>query len=295
MIPMRTNLYIDSTGGDVDAAMNIGRLIRENWLSTSIGMCLLDHGSATQYLIPREHVPGQCLSAATLVFLGGRLRYFPQGSRFGVHQFSFKNPSPNDVGKSQILSAKIARYVFDMEISPDFLELAASIDGQRIEYIEEKTLRAMKVVTGGETDVIWTLQSLDKDFYVRGERDSIYGHHKILIRFSAEYGFVLHAIIESQGHEYELMNFGVVEITFDGEESTIDISSRCTRMVHELYTNIGVQLTKDEACRICNSSGVGVKIKATPEAPMFLGISPMSTSEGRDKLITFSNVFGAKS
>ncbi|SIT58817.1 Putative periplasmic protein (fragment) [Mesorhizobium prunaredense] len=61
------------------------------------------------------------MSAATLVFLGGRLRYFESGAKFGVHQFSFRDPSPDNIGRSQILSAKIALYVVEVGISPDFL------------------------------------------------------------------------------------------------------------------------------------------------------------------------------
>jgi ATP-dependent protease ClpP protease subunit len=35
--PPRTTIYINSTGGDVNAAIGIGRLIREGWYETSIG------------------------------------------------------------------------------------------------------------------------------------------------------------------------------------------------------------------------------------------------------------------
>lgn len=91
--PPRTTVYIDSSGGNVEEAMLIGRTIRDCWFSTSIGKYLLNTNKISDIshiMVPRMWLPGRCMSAATPIFLGGRLRYFPQGSEFGVHQFSFK-------------------------------------------------------------------------------------------------------------------------------------------------------------------------------------------------------------
>ena len=92
--PPRTGVYIDSVGGDVEAAIAIGRKIRDAWFGTSIGKYLLDHGKSQEFVISRKRIPGQCMSAATLIFLGGRLRHFSQDAKFGVHQFSFSDPLP---------------------------------------------------------------------------------------------------------------------------------------------------------------------------------------------------------
>lgn len=90
-IPPRTDVYIDSSGGDPAEAIEIGRLIRAAWLSTHIGRFILSHepDEMANLLKPRKFIPGQCMSAATLVFIAGRLRYFNKESKFGVHQFSF--------------------------------------------------------------------------------------------------------------------------------------------------------------------------------------------------------------
>ncbi|MEW1854684.1 hypothetical protein [Streptomyces albidoflavus] len=89
--PPRLTIYIDSLGGNVEAAIEIGRVIRASWFSCSIGRYLIDTDQQpTDLLTKRNLNPGKCISAATLVFIGGRLRYFPNNSIFGVHQFSFK-------------------------------------------------------------------------------------------------------------------------------------------------------------------------------------------------------------
>lgn len=56
--PRRTTIYINSVGGNVEAAMGIGRLIRAGWYSTSIGPYLVSSSSRDSYIFPRELKPG---------------------------------------------------------------------------------------------------------------------------------------------------------------------------------------------------------------------------------------------
>lgn len=190
--PPRTPVFIDSLGGDVETAMNIGRKIRQNWFSTNIGLFVLKCDGADHPIIKREKLPGRCMSAATLIFLGGGLRYHDDSAAFGVHQFSYKNPSPGDLGKSQMLSAKIATYVAEMGVSPAFLEISSSTPSTEIKLVDQATLKNLRVVTGGVTDVTWTVQARGDAIYVRGERDSIYGHHKVMLVYARGSGFLFH-------------------------------------------------------------------------------------------------------
>jgi hypothetical protein len=288
--PPRSTIYIDSIGGDVEAAIGIGRAIRDAWFATAIGRYVLSHGDAFAYLVRRERVAGQCLSAATLMFLGGRLRFFEEGAKFGVHQFSFKNPAPENVGQSQILSAKIAAYVFDMGISSDFLAISSSVRGGQIKLVDEEELQRLKVITGGVTDVTWSVQARSKVLYVRGERDSIFGHHKVMLLFIKGAGFTFHAVIEAQGRENELTTFPLVEIVVNGEEKKIDISNRCDRTVAGMYVNVVAELTQKEARLLAYSESFGVHIRGSKEAGMFLGIAPMDTAGGQEQLDTFFSV-----
>ncbi|MBO6604120.1 MAG: hypothetical protein JJ938_10720 [Roseicyclus sp.] len=109
--PPLTAVYIDSSGGDVEAALEIGRSIRQASLSTTVGRYTPEQANGEGFVTPRKRGDGQCLSAATLMYLGGRLRYFSDRCEFGVHRFSYANPSPENIEKSQILAAKIAKYV----------------------------------------------------------------------------------------------------------------------------------------------------------------------------------------
>jgi len=287
-IPPRTHIYINSPGGDVDAAINIGRVIRDHWFSTHIGQSVLDGDYDGGFLKKRKINDGNCMSAATLVFLGGRLRYFREGARFGVHQFSFRNPSPDHIARSQILSAKIARYVFDMGIHAEFLEIASTTPNSEIKILPLTDLESLNVVTGGETPVSWSIQALEGALYVRGERDNLYGHHKMLLGFAKPDGFFVYAVIESQGREQELTNFPLVELVIQNpEETVIELFDRCSRTVQGIYTNIASQLTIAEAKSIAQSKAFGIRVRGGPDAGVFLGISPMSLDGASHLLRSF--------
>lgn len=274
--------------------MIIGRIIRDCWFSTSIGRYLLNRNEisdVSHLMTARVRLPGRCMSAATLIFLGGRLRYFPQGSEFGVHQFSFKNPSPNDVGQTQLLSARIARFMADMGVSPDFLEFSSSVRSDSILIADEDNLKKLSVVTGGETDTSWTVQARANMIYVRGERDSLYGHHKVMLGHTRGAGFFFWAVIEAQGREDELTTLGLVEIVLNGEEERIDISNRCERVVSGIYVNVFAKITQAEAQAIAHSTSFGVQIRFWLDSPTFLGIAAMPTAGGTEQLETIYDAF----
>jgi hypothetical protein len=285
--PPRLTVYIDSTGGDVESAIEMGRIIRDHWFSTDIGTYLLDLENPNPHFVRRTLIPGKCFSAATLAYLGGRLRYLSKGSKFGVHQFSFRNPSPENVSHSQRLSAKIARFVEDMGISAHFLELSSETPGTDLTLLEEQHLKELKVITGGATEVTWTVHARNRQMYVRGERDTLYGHQKVMLGYVKGGGFHFWAVIEAQGREAELSGFGIVEIVANDENDRIDVSQRCMRIPMGVYVNVFVSISQEEAKLLAYSDGFGVQIRASNEAPVFFGIAPMPTINGSDQLQTF--------
>lgn len=289
-IPVRTDVYIDSSGGHVETAINIGRAVRDNWFSTHVGQYVIDYQAPYElegFLKPRRFIEGSCISAATLLYLGGRLRYLSKSARFGVHQFSFRDPSPSHVGRSQILSSRIARYISDMGIAPEFLEISASVESNEIKLVDHDKLHELGIVTDGQTPVTWTVQSRNNTLYVRAERDSLYGHHKLMLGF-VKPDFYLHAVIESQGRESHLTQFPLVELVVGQNDGRIvDLSGRCTRHIHGIYTNVFSKLSTTEANDLAFSDGFGLRVRGGPDADMFLGIAPMSTSGGEDLIRSF--------
>ncbi|OVE87969.1 hypothetical protein B7W89_18780 [Agrobacterium tumefaciens] len=288
--PPRTLVYINSGGGHVEAAMAIGRSIRQAWFSTSIGTYVLDQQQVDELIIPRRFTSGKCISAATLMFLGGRLRYFTEGSEFGVHQFSFRNPTPENLERSQRLSAAIATYIAEMGIPAPFLEVSAGTRGDQIKLLTEEELTELKVITGGITEPTWGTEIYEEAMWVRGERDSLFGHGKVLLVYSKKDGFAFSALVETMGRDNELMNHPLVEIVVNDEDIRIDISDRCARAPSGIYTIFIANISKSEAQLLATSKSFGIQVRASAQAEIFLGIAAIPTAGAESKLLGLYNL-----
>ncbi|MDH4413934.1 MAG: hypothetical protein QE484_11535 [Rhizobium sp.] len=282
--PPRTMVYINSSGGDVEAAMGIGRLIRQSWFSTSIGTYLLQPQRQSNLIVPREHTSGRCISSATLMYLGGRLRFYSAGSEFGVHQFSFQNPTAESIYRSQRLSASIATYIAEMGIPAAFLELSAGTSGDQLSLVSEAQLKELGVITGGITEPIWGVEIQQNAMWVRAERDSLWGHGKVILIYAATDGFTFAAFVESMGRENDLMSYPLVEIVVNGEDRRINISDRCIRAPVGIYTTLMSKLSNDEAHVLAHSDSFGIQIRSSAQSGIFLGIAAVSTAGAEEKL-----------
>jgi hypothetical protein len=84
-IPPRSSIYFSSPGGRLFAAMQLGSVVRKNFLFTDV----LERGDLDQSSFFRIYrsKPGVCFSACTLAYLGGVFRFMQEGSAYGVHRF----------------------------------------------------------------------------------------------------------------------------------------------------------------------------------------------------------------
>jgi hypothetical protein len=191
-----------------------------------------------------------------------------------------------------MLSAKIARYIAEMGITAEFLELSSSVASNDIKIIDKRQLDALGIVTGGQTAVSWSVQAGSGAFYVKGERDSLFGHHKVMLGHAKTEGFFFCALIEAMGRENELLNFGLVEIVLNEEETyRIDISGRCHREIQGIYVNILSNISSEEAKLISSSDGFGIHIRASSDAEIFFGIAPMDCKGGKEQLLSLYGAF----
>ncbi|MDP9634020.1 UNVERIFIED_ORG: hypothetical protein J2W85_006107, partial [Ensifer adhaerens] len=197
------------------------------------------------------------------------------------------------MGMSGISKSQVSRLCEEIDGKVKaFLEISSAVAGAAIEIVNVDRLKEMNVVNGGNSDVSLSVQARNKMLYVLGERDSLYGHHKVLFCYIKGTGFVFFGLIEAQGREAELMQFEAVELVVNGEKLAIDISDRAMRFVSGRYVAINCRLSHEEARLIAYSDSFGVMVRASREAPVFLGIFAMSTEGGREQLETF---FGALS
>lgn len=122
-----------SPGGSVDAALAIGRAIRDRGMDT-----MVQAGRA-------------CASACPTAFGGGVNRLASRTAWIGVHQTFFTTAgvmSPNRAAyEIQILKAEMMRFWQDMGVDPAIEALAMQTPADRIYYLVEDELTALRLAT----------------------------------------------------------------------------------------------------------------------------------------------------
>ena len=130
---------LDSPGGSVNDALEIGRLIREKGYATSVAAGAL------------------CASSCPLVFAGGKTRLATAQSAIGVHQIYAAAPkgsltsrlaaAGNAMSDAQTMTAEISRYLTGMGIDPEVWLRALETPPDRLTYFSTGELTTLKLVT----------------------------------------------------------------------------------------------------------------------------------------------------
>jgi hypothetical protein len=109
----RQTVMFNSLGGNLVAGLDLGREIRRAGWNTTVG---------TPGLSSFVSNPGECSSACTFAFLGGRIRSITVGSKFGVHRFF--GDIPGDVEQiTQQLAGDLVAYIREMGVSTEMYTL----------------------------------------------------------------------------------------------------------------------------------------------------------------------------
>ncbi|TIX85710.1 MAG: hypothetical protein E5V27_01450 [Mesorhizobium sp.] len=121
-----------SPGGNIQKAMELGRLIRRLGLNTAQFRAL------------------ECSSACSLAFLGGIARYAEPGA-IGVHKSSFSGDIPistsDAVSVVQQVTAEIITYMVEMGVDPALLQLSLQYDNDDVRYLSKSEMAKYRVVT----------------------------------------------------------------------------------------------------------------------------------------------------
>ncbi|TPJ77181.1 MULTISPECIES: SH3 domain-containing protein [unclassified Mesorhizobium] len=127
-----TAVTFHSPGGNIQKAMDLGRLIRRLGLATA------------------QFRASECESACSLAFLGGVIRFAEAGS-IGVHKSSFQGDVPfttqEAVSAVQQITADVITYMIEMGVDPALLQLSLQYDSNDIRYLSMSEMAKYKVVT----------------------------------------------------------------------------------------------------------------------------------------------------
>jgi hypothetical protein len=132
------DVFLDSPGGSLGAALALGRLFRRHNMSTHIG------NSAQA-----QAATGRCFSACVYAFIGGASRYMTEQDSLGVHRFSAGSSSENDLERAQLVSGEIARYISDMGVDVRLFQLASRVPSASMYRLGLKEALALRVANNG--------------------------------------------------------------------------------------------------------------------------------------------------
>jgi hypothetical protein len=120
-----SSLILDSPGGFVTSAMEIGRLVRSTQMRV-----VLDPGT-------------ECLSACVLILAAGVERFFPPNSRVGIHRLYFPPEEfaqldfANAEEAYRQMSTRVKDYLREMRISETLFERMQAVNIDDVQFIEQ--------------------------------------------------------------------------------------------------------------------------------------------------------------
>jgi len=150
-------IYFHSPGGNLQAALELGRLIRAAGLDTRVGGPYLEGNGIGQP--PRVLVrQAACVSACAYAFLGGVSRSLGENALFGLHQFFAKD---GDIGDSptQIMMAMLGSYLDEMGVDRRFLDFAATTVPDQIKPLPRSLARDLNVDNQHPPQSPWRLEA----------------------------------------------------------------------------------------------------------------------------------------
>jgi hypothetical protein len=163
-------VFIDSPGGDLRAALTMGRTIRHRGLAVAVGRTVYEGCAPSQAYCGRRAVlfhgnvastGAYCFSACPLVLAGGTARFVGEYADAGVHQ-----PSKTEMryrkrarharrvpAQTNPVMSTLAAYFREMGISRRLLTLLKSTPADEIRVLNMKELESTRLATaetGGE-------------------------------------------------------------------------------------------------------------------------------------------------
>ncbi|HDS0957106.1 TPA: hypothetical protein QDZ28_000752 [Pseudomonas putida] len=179
-------LYLDSAGGDPQAGMDLGSLIRRSNMNTAIGKPGTSPGHPTA---------GRCMSACVLTFAGGKFRYIDQAAQVGIHRFYRRTAMSTDLDVAQVMSAAITTYLIKMGVSPALFERMVQVGRGKMELLGHADAAKLNLVNNGVLPAEWGIEGKQGQVYLMGSQKTSNGTGKIImtcapgrrVKFSALY------------------------------------------------------------------------------------------------------------
>lgn len=133
-------VYLNSPGGSLVSAMQLGRAVRGYAFDTRVGTRTTDAVRATA---------GTCHSACPFVLAGGVRRSAEAGSQIGLHRAENRVPVGDEVAFQRVVEAQVAEYLDEMGLRTELAGIMSAIPHDQIHDLTVAEARHLKLVTDG--------------------------------------------------------------------------------------------------------------------------------------------------
>jgi hypothetical protein len=250
---------LNSPGGNVAAAMQLGRLIRRSGASTSIGVYV--SGSSR----PKA---GYCISACALAFVGGLYRYHWDGSAYGVHRMSnTTGRHDDDLEVGQIVSAVVAAYLRDMGVNPRLFDLMATTPPDQVHVLTEAEETSFAVMNNGRQPSQWTIEAAEAGLYLQGVQETVYGTGKAIFTCNRD-GILFLSAYQARSRASSLAG-GDWEHSLIVNGERLPLPAPFSLKLANGYVSAMFSLTPAQLAPLFSATSVGHAMQASADAPSF--------------------------
>ena len=119
----RATVFLNSPGGSLVTAMQLGRVLREHAFDTRVGARTAD--------VARP-AAGTCHSACPFVLAGGVRRSLETGSAIGLHRAENRVPVGDEDAFQHVVRTQVVEYLAEMGVQAEVADVMAAIPHDRI-------------------------------------------------------------------------------------------------------------------------------------------------------------------
>lgn len=151
-IPKGSDIYLNSPGGDMEAGLTLGRLIRSGAMVTHVGS---PRRSGHQPPTPKAAL---CVNACAYAFFGGLFRWAPAGSdRLGLQPLDMADLKAPVAERNGPTVGDMAAYLKDMGIDPRRFAPSATAPRGDVQWLDADQMIATGLANNGRLPPTATL------------------------------------------------------------------------------------------------------------------------------------------
>jgi hypothetical protein len=177
-IPNGSDIYLNSTGGEVSAGIALGKMFRSGSMVTHLGTPRPKLRSASSVV-----KTAVCSDACAYAYLGGFYRWAPAGSdRIGFPMHYVGDPQPDETNQTPQVPDDVTAYLQDMGINPKVLSQSSSSTSNGEVWLNADQMLATGLANNGRLFLSATYRLEDGAPFLELKQTDRNGEHRITMQ-----------------------------------------------------------------------------------------------------------------